>query len=150
GRDRRRIAAVLAACLWLLSAATESSAAEGDTVAAPADRRRVPHTPHPAAQWFPEAAFGLFLHWGIASVRALNISWPMVPVRPRAERRMERAEGRERIVRERDYNLNGSPPVITPLEYWAMARDFNPQRYDPDLWLAAAQKAGFKYAVLTT
>jgi len=33
---------------------------------------------HPGAQWFPEAGLGLFIHWGIASVRSMNISWPMI------------------------------------------------------------------------
>src|SRR5262249_28165392 len=51
--------------------------------------------------------------------------------------------------RESDYNLDGKPPAITPLEYWQMAKDFNPQSYDPDRWLAAAKDAGFTYAVLT-
>jgi alpha-L-fucosidase len=37
------------------------------------------HNTHPGAQSYPEAAFGLFLHWDIASVRAMNISWPMIP-----------------------------------------------------------------------
>jgi alpha-L-fucosidase len=136
--------------LALVSCGTTRVAAQGDSVAVPADRRRVPHTQHADAQWFPDAAFGLFLHWGIASVRAMNISWPMVPGRPLAERRIDSAEERERIVRERDYNLDGRPPVITPLEYWEMAREFNPVHYDPDKWMAAAQQAGFKYAVLTT
>src|SRR5512138_3632734 len=36
-----------------------------------------PHTEHPDAQWFPEAGLGLFIHWGISSVKAMNISWPM-------------------------------------------------------------------------
>src|SRR3712207_5163610 len=31
------------------------------------------HTKHPDAQWFGDAAFGLFLHWDISSVRAMNI-----------------------------------------------------------------------------
>ncbi len=114
------------------------------------ERHRMAHTTHPDAQWFGEAAFGLFIHWGVASVRAMNISWPMIPGRPLAEKRIESADERARIVRESDYNLNGKPPAITPLEYWAMAKDFNPQSYDPDLWIRAAKDAGFTYAVLTT
>jgi alpha-L-fucosidase len=31
------------------------------------------HTTHPDARWFPDASFGMFIHWGIASVRASNI-----------------------------------------------------------------------------
>jgi alpha-L-fucosidase len=82
------------------------------------------HTDHPDAQWFPRAGLGLFIHWGIASVRAMNISWPMID--------------------------RGSGAQITPDEYWSQAKDFNPQKYDPDKWLKAARKAGFVYAVLTT
>jgi alpha-L-fucosidase len=108
------------------------------------------HTQHPEAQWFPEAGFGLFIHWGISSVRAMNISWPMIPGRALATQRITDPAERERIVRARDYNLNGKPNSITPNEYFSMAKDFNPQRYDPDRWLAAAKAAGFEYVVLTT
>jgi alpha-L-fucosidase len=107
------------------------------------------HTMHPDAQWYSDAGLGLFIHWGIASVRAINISWPMIPGRALAKQKVS-AEERERIIRENDYNLNGKPPEITPLEYWTMARDFNPGKYDPDKWLKAAKAAGFTYAVLTT
>ena len=31
------------------------------------------HTQHPDAQWYPDAGLGLFIHWGIASVKAMNI-----------------------------------------------------------------------------
>jgi alpha-L-fucosidase len=83
------------------------------------------HTTHPGAQWFPQAGLGLFIHWGIASVRAMNISWPM----------FDRG--------------TGTGAAITPNEYWTQAKDFNPKKYDPDKWLRAAKKAGFTYAVLT-
>ena len=79
---------------------------------------------HPGTAWFPEAGLGLFIHWGIASVKAMNISWPMY----------DRGEGAK----------------ITPNDYWAMAQEFHPKHYDPDRWLKAARQAGFKYAVFTT
>jgi alpha-L-fucosidase len=81
---------------------------------------------NPDAQWFPEAGLGLFIHWGICSVKGLNISWSMI-------------EG-----------LNGKHAQITPREYFAQAKEFNPQRYDADRWIRAAKDAGFTYAVLTT
>jgi len=84
------------------------------------------HTLDPGAQWYPDAGLGLFIHWGIASVKGINISWSM-----------------------RD-GLNGKPAQITPNDYFAMAKDFNPQKYDPAKWLEAAKAAGFTYAVLTT
>ncbi len=83
-------------------------------------------TTNPDAQWYPNAGLGLFIHWGIASVKGINISWSM-----------------------RD-GLNGKPAKITPNDYFAMAKDFNPQKYDPEKWLKAASDAGFVYAVLTT
>jgi alpha-L-fucosidase len=167
GRDGFSIDAMvhsLAAALALLlvpAAAPEPR----PSAAAPADRETVKaehsqigvggetvgrgHTAHPDAQWFPEAGFGLFIHWGISSVKAMNISWPMIPGRPLAAKRIESQEERDRIVRESDYNLDGKPPAITPNQYWAMAKDFDPQAYDPDKWMKAAKDAGFKYVVLT-
>jgi len=84
------------------------------------------HTQNPDAQWYPEAGLGLFIHWGIASVKGINISWSMID------------------------GVNGKPAQIAPDDYWAMAKEFNPQKYDPDQWLKAAKDAGFVYAVLTT
>ena len=76
------------------------------------------HTTNADAQWYPDAGLGLFIHWGIASVKAINISWPM-----------------------RD-GLNGKPAQITPNNYFAMAKDFNPTNYNPGKWLKAARRIG--------
>jgi alpha-L-fucosidase len=107
------------------------------------------HSLHPDAQWFPDAGLGLFIHWGLASVKNLDISWPMIPGRALSGKKLD-SEELARVVREKDFNLNGKPPVITPKAYFAMAKDFNPGKYDPDKWIKAAKEAGFKYAVLTT
>ena len=124
--------------------------AEHDTIGnAPYKPAELTHTLHPEAQWFPDAGLGLFLHWGISSVRGMNISWPMIPGRALAQKKLT-AEERERVIRDSDYNLDGKPLGITPNEYWTMAADFNPTKYDPDKWLKAAKAAGFTYVVLTT
>lgn len=114
-----------------------------------AEEKSATHTLNPDAQWFPEAGLGLFIHWGLASVKNMDISWPMIPGRPLVDKKLDAAEI-QRIVREKDYNLNGKRPGITPNEYWAMAKEFNPKNYNPELWIKAAKEAGFKYAVLTT
>lgn len=44
------------------------------------------HTLHPDAQWFPDAALGLFLHWDVSSVRGINIGWSVIPGRAIAAR----------------------------------------------------------------
>src|SRR3954464_13881955 len=55
------------------------------------------HTQHPDAQWYPDAGLGLFLHYSICSVRAMNISWPMIPGRALEAKRIDDARERERI-----------------------------------------------------
>ena len=128
----------------------ETVKAEHDSIGVEASKDAgLSHTMHPDAQWYPDAGLGLFIHWGISSVRGMNISWPMIPGRALAKAKVTPAE-RERIIRESDYNLDGKPMTITPNEYWTMAAGFNPQKYDPDKWLKAAKAAGFTYVVLTT
>jgi len=113
------------------------------------------HTQHPDAQWFPEAGLGLFLHWDEASVRCLETSWPMIAgtglswAKPPRVIKDDPAEF-ARIIREKDYDLTGRKPQITPNEYWALAAEFNPTNFHPEVWLKKARAAGFRYAVLTT
>jgi alpha-L-fucosidase len=106
-------------------------------------------TKHPDAQWFPGAGLGLFIHWGISSVRHLDASWPMITGWGLATKKLDSAE-RAMLLRERYYNINNDRPVLTPNEYWSMAKDFKAEHYDPDNWIRAAKEAGFTYAVLTT
>ncbi|MCX6622563.1 MAG: alpha-L-fucosidase [Acidobacteria bacterium] len=81
---------------------------------------------HTASTWFTEAGFGLFLHWGICTVREVELGWGF-------------------------YGDVGGKKGAWPVEnYIAQAKVFNPANYDPDLWIAAAAKAGFRYVVLTT
>jgi alpha-L-fucosidase len=160
-RRRNRVTWMLAALMLpglLTAAETTKPSSDTDTVAAEhadigvttSKKGAAIHTQHPDAQWYPDASFGLFIHWGIASVKAMNISWPMIPGRALGKQRIDDPAERARIIREGDWNLNGKPNEITPNEYWSMAKDFNPQNYDPDKWLKAAKAAGFTYAVLTT
>ena len=84
-------------------------------------------TTHPNAQWFPEAGFGLFMHWGIHSVAGIQPSWAMIKNYPYGTDKTE-------------YHKKG---------YYTLLNKFNPQNYDPDKWIEAAAKAGMTYAVLT-
>jgi alpha-L-fucosidase len=117
------------------------------------DVKSTQHTQNPDAQWFPDAGLGLFVHWDEASVRGLETSWPMMAGTRvgwgKIEIKDDPAEF-ARIVREQDYNLDGKKPQITPNEYWALAKEFDPTNFHPEVWLKKAKDAGFTYAVLTT
>lgn len=107
------------------------------------------HTTHPDAQWYPDAGLGLFIHWGLSSVRDLDASWPMITGWGLASIKLDSAE-MARVIRERQYNINDTRPVLTPNDYWSMAKEFDTKNYDPDKWIKNAKAAGFTYAVLTT
>jgi len=96
-------------------------------IPAPVLTQSFERTTHPAAQWYPDAALGLFLHWGISSVHgSIDLSWGMMADTP--------------------WQTNHK---ITPVEYFSLADRVHPQRYRPHHWLEAAKRAGFRYAVLT-
>ena len=82
---------------------------------------------HPDAQWFKTAGMGLFMHFGLSSVKGGELSWSMY----------------------KDYADGAGPSLWPPDSYYGLAQQFNPQNYDANIIMAAAARAGFKYAVLT-
>lgn len=94
---------------------------------------------HPGAQWYPKAGLGLFIHWGISSVRGCyDLSWGMI---------RSAAGSREKNLAQ--WGLPSPAASVPPAVYWAEAPKFDAGNYDPGQWLSAAAEAGFKYAVLT-
>jgi len=79
-------------------------------------------------QWWRDARFGLFVHWGPVSLKGTEISW---------------SRGGER----RGIGGTGTIPVE---EYDNLYKTFNPVEFDADEWVAIAQAAGMKYIVFTT
>ena len=84
-------------------------------------------TQAPGAQWFPQAGFGLFIHWGIHCVTGTDPSWSMLKNVPW---------------------LNKDNPV-SPARYYRLAEEFDPQDYDAEKWVLAARNAGFQYVIIT-
>lgn len=79
-------------------------------------------------QWWREARFGLFIHWGVYSVPAGEYNGHTVP-------------------KASEWIMNrGKIPVATYQQY---ASEFNPVKYDADAWVRAAKDAGMKYIVIT-
>ena len=79
-------------------------------------------------QWFRDARFGLFVHWGPASLSGAEISWGM-------KDRIEGGPELQRVPREVYLNLY---------------RRFNPVKFDADEWLRLAREAGMRYVVFVT
>ncbi len=77
-------------------------------------------------QWFREARFGLFIHWGVYAVPAGF--WQGKPT------------GAEWIMNQ------GRIPVA---DYRAFAEKFTAAKYDPVAWARLAADAGIKYVVIT-
>jgi len=95
---------------------------------------------HPGAAWFPDAAFGLFIHWGISAADGnYDLSWGMMKRKPHS---IDERVGY--------YGVFTVTRPVPPNVYWARAKEFDAKNYNPDKWLSAAKKAGIEYAVLTT
>ncbi|HSW46966.1 MAG TPA: alpha-L-fucosidase [Phycisphaerae bacterium] len=81
-------------------------------------------------QWFRDAKFGLFIHWGPCSILGVELSW-----------------GRDA---NRPFDINRHGPRQTDPVYDALYKQFNPDKFDAEQWVRIARDAGMKYIVLVT
>jgi len=79
--------------------------------------------------WWKEAKFGLFIHWGVYSVPAGVY------------------DGKD-IAGIGEWIMNRGK--IPTARYQAYAKEFNPVKYDPEAWVKMAKDAGMKYLVITS
>ncbi len=88
---------------------------------------------------FQDWKFGFMMHWGIYSQWGCIESWPLVEVDTWA-----RPDDLPAWV-ERGKNFNRFFQ-----DYVALDKTFDPHKFDPAKWVAAAKGAGMKYVVFTT
>jgi len=80
-------------------------------------------------QWWREARFGLFIHWGPVSLKGTEIGW---------------SRGGERR------GTGGAPGQIPVDVYDNLYKEFNPVEFNAKEWAEIAKQAGMKYLVFTT
>ena len=81
----------------------------------------------PRMQWWKDAKFGMFIHWGIYSVPAGK--WG------------DKTNYGEWIMHQ---------AKIPRSEYSALAKQFNPVQFNAEEWVKLAKDAGQKYIVITS
>jgi alpha-L-fucosidase len=80
-------------------------------------------------EWFREAKYGMFIHWGLYAI-------------PAGEWKGQRSLGLG------EWIMNRSKVPVA--EYEQLAKQFNPVKFNPDEWVQLAQDAGMKYIVITS
>ncbi len=91
-----------------------------------------PNDPNdPKMDWWKEAKFGMFIHWGLYSVPAGEWNG----------KKLQQGEIAEWIQ---------STLKIPVTDYKAFASQFNPVKFDADEFVKLAKEAGMKYLVLTS
>jgi alpha-L-fucosidase len=113
---------------------------------------------HPMPDWYNDAKFGIFIHWGVYSVPAY------APQRDMAAEKLIKGEiefGESPYAEwyENSLRIEGSPTNIyhantygTDFCYEQFAPQFNEQikKWDPGVWAELFSRAGAKYIVLVT
>jgi alpha-L-fucosidase len=92
-------------------------------------------------QWFRDAKFGLFVHWGPCSITATEISWGRDAVRT-----MDIRDGQKPSENIEKYGYDFFIPGDL---YDSLYKYFNPVKFDADAWVKTAQDAGMQYIVFT-
>ena len=80
-------------------------------------------------QWWREAKFGMFIHWGVYSTAGGE--WKGKKVSGYAEHLMRKEK-------------------ISRTEYLQLANIFNPVKFNADEWVRTAKQAGMKYMIITS
>lgn len=81
-------------------------------------------------QWWHEARFGMFIHWGVYAQMAGVYN------------------GHEQQRGGAEWIMNRMKVPVA--DYRKMVKEFNPVNYNPDEWVRMAKDAGMKYIVITS
>ena len=99
------------------------------TVATAQTAKETPAQFEARTQWWREARFGMFIHWGIYAVPADSTD----------------LEGKKRVG---EWYLSNKQMQVK--DYEKFAAEFNPVKFDAAQWVKTAKDAGMKYIVITS
>jgi alpha-L-fucosidase len=94
-----------------------------------AQTNSIPDTQNKKMEWWREARFGMFIHWGVYAVPAGNYNGFQ-----------QKKGGAEWIMNRMKIPVS---------EYQGYAKEFNPVKFNADKWVKMAKDAGMKYIVIT-
>jgi alpha-L-fucosidase len=117
---------VVAICIALITG-FQLETAKASAVDAPGGKK--PLSKDERMEWWRQARFGMFIHWGIYSVPAGE--WKGKKIPSAGEWIMQTAQ-------------------IPVSEYEQLAKQFNPVKFDAEQWVQIAKNAGMKYIVITS
>lgn len=112
----------------LILAVTVATGAHAADLSAVPQLHETPAQRDARLQWFRDAKFGMFIHWGPCSVGQKEIGW-----------------GREG---HRPWDINQQGPRSSDPVYDNYYKQFNPTNYNADAWVQFAQESGMQYMVL--
>lgn len=100
-------------------------------------KKHIPITDPHRADWFKEAKFGMFVHWGLYSILGGSDKGHSLPDTTYKYGNSWYAEWIQQRLE------------IPAKEYQQLASQFNPIHFNADQWILEAKNAGMKYFVIT-
>lgn len=94
--------------------------------------------PQSEVEWFKEAKFGMFIHWGLYSILEGSYNGRTLPDASLPNGKSWYAEWIHTRLE------------VPPHEYQQLAKEFNPINFDADEWISEAKNAGMRYFVITS
>ncbi|XP_069692539.1 alpha-L-fucosidase-like [Periplaneta americana] len=89
----------------------------------------------PIPQWYDDAKFGIFIHWGVFAVPSFGSEWFWD---------FWKDQHKQEYI---DFMKENYPPDFT---YQDFARDFSAEFFNPEDWADIFQSSGAKYVILTS
>ena len=100
-------------------------------------------------QWFGEAKFGIFIHWGLYSVPAFSTRGSYSEWYWHAKDGDQTGKHAAQTSRARDVNAFHNKHYGEDVQYADFRKDFKAELFEPEHWAKVFKRSGAKYVVLT-